>query len=333
MIQRAVIAGLDVDRRARRRPARLAVGRDPARAEDAGPRRRRPRRAERARSRAGADPDLRVAGDPAHGRRCRRRSRSTSPARSCDARRSTRSGQTTYPDARARELRRRTSSTRSTPRRSARAASVSPSTSATRRRRSSSRSSSARWGSTPSPPTASSTRRGPSAHRWRSPVDYARRLVTAVAADLGVVFDRAGERLFLVDEHGESVPRRDDALALRASPGRSRQDGDDRRSGDRDEPGRPPRRGQRPRGRADDALAQRPHACSRAERTSSSPARSEAATCSPTSFPATTRWRASASCSSCSYPQNALCPSSSPSCHSRPSSTARCRARGLARGS
>ncbi len=39
-----------------------------------------------------------------------------------------------------------------------------------------------------------------------SPVDYARRLVTAVAADLGVVFDRAGERLFLVDEHGESVP-------------------------------------------------------------------------------------------------------------------------------
>jgi mannose-1-phosphate guanylyltransferase/phosphomannomutase len=33
-----------------------------------------------------------------------------------------------------------------------------------------------------------------------------RRLVGAVGADLGVVFDRAAERLFLVDERGEDVP-------------------------------------------------------------------------------------------------------------------------------
>jgi mannose-1-phosphate guanylyltransferase/phosphomannomutase len=46
-----------------------------------------------------------------------------------------------------------------------------------------------------------------------SPVDYASRLVTAIAADLGVVFDRAGERLFLVDERGEPVPI-DTALLL-----------------------------------------------------------------------------------------------------------------------
>ncbi len=34
----------------------------------------------------------------------------------------------------------------------------------------------------------------------------ARRIVTGVRADLGVVLDRAAERLVLVDEHGESVP-------------------------------------------------------------------------------------------------------------------------------
>src|SRR5207253_1310696 len=34
----------------------------------------------------------------------------------------------------------------------------------------------------------------------------ARRLVKAIGADLGAVFDRAGERLYVVDERGEEVP-------------------------------------------------------------------------------------------------------------------------------
>jgi mannose-1-phosphate guanylyltransferase / phosphomannomutase len=37
-------------------------------------------------------------------------------------------------------------------------------------------------------------------------VEYARRLVTALGADLGITFDRAAERLFLVDEQAEEVP-------------------------------------------------------------------------------------------------------------------------------
>jgi mannose-1-phosphate guanylyltransferase / phosphomannomutase len=39
-----------------------------------------------------------------------------------------------------------------------------------------------------------------------TPSDDAARLVAAVGADLGVVFDRAGERMFLVDERGKPVP-------------------------------------------------------------------------------------------------------------------------------
>jgi mannose-1-phosphate guanylyltransferase / phosphomannomutase len=40
----------------------------------------------------------------------------------------------------------------------------------------------------------------------RSSIAQTRKLVVAVAADLGVVLDRAAERLFLVDEQGEEVP-------------------------------------------------------------------------------------------------------------------------------
>jgi mannose-1-phosphate guanylyltransferase/phosphomannomutase len=40
----------------------------------------------------------------------------------------------------------------------------------------------------------------------RDSVEQAKRLVTAVGADLGVVFDRAGERLYLVDEQAHEVP-------------------------------------------------------------------------------------------------------------------------------
>jgi mannose-1-phosphate guanylyltransferase / phosphomannomutase len=39
-----------------------------------------------------------------------------------------------------------------------------------------------------------------------TPSDDAARLVAAIGADLGVVFDRAGERMFLVDEKGRPVP-------------------------------------------------------------------------------------------------------------------------------
>jgi mannose-1-phosphate guanylyltransferase / phosphomannomutase len=40
----------------------------------------------------------------------------------------------------------------------------------------------------------------------RESVDQAKRLVAAISADLGVVFDRAGERLFLIDEQAREVP-------------------------------------------------------------------------------------------------------------------------------
>jgi mannose-1-phosphate guanylyltransferase / phosphomannomutase len=40
----------------------------------------------------------------------------------------------------------------------------------------------------------------------RESLDQAKRLVTAIGADLGAVFDRAGERLFLVDEQAHEVP-------------------------------------------------------------------------------------------------------------------------------
>jgi mannose-1-phosphate guanylyltransferase / phosphomannomutase len=40
----------------------------------------------------------------------------------------------------------------------------------------------------------------------RESIDQARKLVGAVAADLGVVLDRAAERLYLIDEQGKEVP-------------------------------------------------------------------------------------------------------------------------------
>jgi mannose-1-phosphate guanylyltransferase/phosphomannomutase len=40
----------------------------------------------------------------------------------------------------------------------------------------------------------------------REAVGQAKRLVKAIGADLGVVFDRAGERIFLVDEQGREIP-------------------------------------------------------------------------------------------------------------------------------
>ena len=40
----------------------------------------------------------------------------------------------------------------------------------------------------------------------REAVGQSKRLVTAIGADLGVVFDRAGERLFLIDEQAHEIP-------------------------------------------------------------------------------------------------------------------------------
>src|SRR5207237_8214444 len=40
----------------------------------------------------------------------------------------------------------------------------------------------------------------------RESIGHSKRLVSAIGADLGAVFDRAGERLFLVDEQGHELP-------------------------------------------------------------------------------------------------------------------------------
>ena len=80
----------------------------------------------------------------------------------------------------------------------------------------------------------------------------------AVGADLGVVFDRAAERLYLVDEHGArgaaSSRRCCSSCACSATSGRQRQA---RVPDHRHEPGRPDRRGQRARGRAHAGVARR----------------------------------------------------------------------------
>jgi mannose-1-phosphate guanylyltransferase / phosphomannomutase len=57
------------------------------------------------------------------------------------------------------------------------------------------------------------TERSERALALREAVGQAKRLVTAVRADLGAVFDRAAERLYLIDERGAEVPV-DQALLL-----------------------------------------------------------------------------------------------------------------------
>ena len=44
------------------------------------------------------------------------------------------------------------------------------------------------------------------ARALREAVGQAKRLVSAIGADLGVVFDRAGERIFLIDEQAREIP-------------------------------------------------------------------------------------------------------------------------------
>src|SRR4029078_2699479 len=52
------------------------------------------------------------------------------------------------------------------------------------------------------------------ASRLRDSIGQAKRLVPAVGADLGAVFDRGAERLFLIDERGRGVPREQTLLLL-----------------------------------------------------------------------------------------------------------------------
>ena len=110
------------------------------------------------------------------------------------------------PGARAGELRPGPARLARRGRRSASAASGSSSTTATRRRRSCCRSSSARSASRRSRRTASSPRSSADRETLAQAIGHTKRLVTAIGADLGAVFDQSGERLYLVDEQGHEVP-------------------------------------------------------------------------------------------------------------------------------
>ena len=90
--------------------------------------------------------------------------------------------------------------------RSSGAPSASSSTTATRRRRSCCRWCSGRSGSRRSRRTGSRPSRSSTAFSLRESIGQAKRLVGAIGADLGAVFDRAGDRLFLVDEQGREIP-------------------------------------------------------------------------------------------------------------------------------
>ena len=91
--------------------------------------------------------------------------------------------------------------------------------------------------------------------RGRSPglaasIGQTKRLVPVVGADLGAVFDRSAERLYLVDEQARRGPGRAGAAALPPPARLERPSRQARLPRDRDEPGRPSRRGLRARGRA-----------------------------------------------------------------------------------
>ena len=162
----------------------------------------------------------------------------------------------------------------------------------------------------------------------RETIGQAKRLVGAIGADLAVVFDRAAERLYLVDETGHEIARRPRAPALRAPAREQRPPRQARLPGHGDEPGRGAHAGERARGdpdaglpgRADqDGGAGRRRVRRRAQRRLRVPR-----------LPArpTTPSRACASCSSCSRRSLDRSRSSSPSCRNRPSSTASSRVRG-----
>ena len=78
---------------------------------------------------------------------------------------------------------------------------------------------------------------GSAPSRFGATLDYAQRLVEAVNADFGAVFDRSAERLFLIDETGREV-RPDQALLLYLHLLTLSSTGKYRRPDHRDEPGR-----------------------------------------------------------------------------------------------
>ena len=245
----------ELDRRRRRRPARAAGGGRPPPAEDAGLRRRLPRRLEPRRSRgvfrsaSSSSPGIQLTP------RCRRRSRSTSRAGAPPRR--LRRGRLDHAIRRAcARATRRTCSTTSTSRRSARAASGSSSTTATRRRRTCCRSCSGRSASRRSRRTGSPRTRDAAA-ALREAIGQAKRLVPAVGADLGVVFDRAAERLYLIDEQGREIPVEQALLLYLRLIGADGRRGQGRLPDHRHEPRRRPGRGDGARGRPHAGVARR----------------------------------------------------------------------------
>ena len=147
-------------------------------------------------------------------------------------------------------------------------------------------------------------------------VGHTKRLVTAIGADLGAVFDQSGERLYLVDEQGHEVPV-DQTLLLyvrllaeRGIHGKAAFPNTvtskvDELAGDALEIIRTP-----------NSLSDLTSAAPRS-RASSSREPWAAATSSRSSCRRTTRWRASPSCSSCSRPSAGRSRSWSQSCPSR----------------
>ena len=167
----------------------------------------------------------------------------------------------------------------------------------------------------------------------RESIGQAKRLVGAIGADLGAVFDRAGDRLFLVDEQGREIPVEPTLLLFLRLIGEAGWQGkvafpvtvtrrvEEIASGYGLEVVRTPAA---PAELAKAATARGRRLRGGGRRRVHLPA-----------VPArpTTRWRASARCSSCSRPSSGRCRSSSPSCRSRTSSTASSPARGRSRAS
>ena len=94
-------------------------------------------------------------------------------------------------------------------------------------------------------------RRRPARGGLAASIGQAKRLVPAVGADLGAVFDRAGERLYLIDEQARRDPGRAGAAPLSQPDRLERPHRQARLPGDGDEPGRPAGRGHGARDRPD----------------------------------------------------------------------------------
>ena len=124
------------------------------------------------------------------------------------------------------------------------AASASSSTTATRRRRSSCRCVLGPLGIEAVSAHGFTTESAATAFSLRESIGQAKRLVGAIGADLGAVFDRAGDRLFLVDEQGREIPVEQTLLLFLRLVGEAGWQREGGVPGD----GHEPRRGDSPRG-------------------------------------------------------------------------------------